>query len=463
MVAGNFIGTNPTGTAAVANGGNGINIGSGASDNTIGGSTPAVGNVISGNTGFGIQVDGAATLGNILGNNWVGTGAAGIGALPNAGGDSRLPTAPLSWSRARSWAMSSTRGRSASGIRSVPSRSPGTMRRVAAATLAVGLGGTDPSQYDQLAVSGTATLAGTLQVTLVNGLLIAPFEDYQVLTYGTLAGSFATIQYPSGAALYASYGPSSLDLLSTPSFELVITTADTGAGSLRAAILTADAAGNPNRIWIAFDIPASDPGYSGGAWTIAPASALPAITVPVILDGNTQPGFAGTPIVVLARHERGGVRIGPDPGRGRGWQHHPRPDHRRFRAGWHRGAGERRHGRRQLYRRRCDRDDGEGQCGGHRRLGRNNTIGGTVAGAGNVISGNTGDGVDIDGSDTGTWSPATGSAPTPPAPPRWPTRRRRVRSSRWHGQHHRRDVPGASNLISGNLGDGVEFDRRGHE
>ena len=311
LVAGNFIGTNATGTAAIANGGNGITIGSGASANTIGGSTTAVANVISGNTGFGIQVDGAATLGNILANNWVGTGAAGIGAVPNAGGALEITNGAAVLARGAFSGNVVNQGTlglwdDATGVIAIT----GNYTQGPAATFDVNLGGTARSQYDQLEVSGTATLAGTLDVTLIDGLVIGPFEDFQVLSYGTLSGSFATVQYPSGVTLYASYGPSSLDLFSTPSFELVTTTADTGAGSLRTAILTADAAGSPNPIWIAFDIPASDPGYSGGAWTISPASPLPAITAPVILDGTTQPGFAGTPIVVLAGTNAGASASG---------------------------------------------------------------------------------------------------------------------------------------------------------
>ena len=67
---------------------------------------------------------------------------------------------------------------------------------------------------------------------------------------------------------------------------LVTNTSDSGAGSLRQAILDANGAPNseegPDKIH--FDIPGA------GVQTIAPASALPAITDPVILDGYTQPG-----------------------------------------------------------------------------------------------------------------------------------------------------------------------------
>ena len=44
---------------------------------------------------------------------------------------------------------------------------------------------------------------------------------------------------------------------------------------------------------IAFNIPGGTP------QTISPSSALPAITDPVIIDGTTQPGYAGTPLVQI--------------------------------------------------------------------------------------------------------------------------------------------------------------------
>ncbi|HET8784940.1 MAG TPA: CSLREA domain-containing protein, partial [Candidatus Limnocylindrales bacterium] len=65
--------------------------------------------------------------------------------------------------------------------------------------------------------------------------------------------------------------------------------------SLREAILAANLALNgtaPDEI--DFNIP------PGGVQTIAPTSALPGITDPLIIDGTTQPGWAtGTPVVVI--------------------------------------------------------------------------------------------------------------------------------------------------------------------
>ena len=107
----------------------------------------------------------------------------------------------------------------------------GNYTQSSAGTLDVDLGGTSASQYDQLQVSGTATLAGTLDVDLIDGFSISPLEEFQVVTYGTVSGTFTTDEYPNGVTLYPGYGPTSLFLYSTP-FELVTNTADTGAGQL---------------------------------------------------------------------------------------------------------------------------------------------------------------------------------------------------------------------------------------
>ena len=109
--------------------------------------------------------------------------------------------------------------------------------------------------------------------------------------------------------MYPSYGPSVLSLFSSSIFQEVTTTADTGQGSLREAITIADASGN-SLTTIGFDIPATDSGYSNGAWTISPASPLPEITVPVFLDGTTQPGFSNTPVIVLDGTNAGSLASG---------------------------------------------------------------------------------------------------------------------------------------------------------
>jgi CSLREA domain-containing protein len=77
----------------------------------------------------------------------------------------------------------------------------------------------------------------------------------------------------------------------------VTNTNDSGAGSLRQAILDANA--NPGADTIAFQI-------GSGIQAITPTSPLPAITDPVTIDGTTQPGYAGTPLVELLGDKAGG-------------------------------------------------------------------------------------------------------------------------------------------------------------
>jgi hypothetical protein len=86
-------------------------------------------------------------------------------------------------------------------------------------------------------------------------------------------------------------------LITTSSF-VVITTADSGPGSLRQAILDSNtASGGSNTI--KFDIPGT------GVQTIALSSPLPSITTSVLVDGPTQPGFAGTPLIAFGGQSPG--------------------------------------------------------------------------------------------------------------------------------------------------------------
>ncbi len=86
LVAGNLIGTNPAGTAALANAADGIRVIGLGAGNTIGGTTAAARNVISGNAGqSGIQVGGSNAKNTIIIGNYIGTDITGTVALANAG------------------------------------------------------------------------------------------------------------------------------------------------------------------------------------------------------------------------------------------------------------------------------------------------------------------------------------------------------------------------------------------
>jgi titin len=79
----NLIGTNSTGTAALPNGDAGVLIHNGASNNLVGTVQPVGGNVVSGNSKQGVVISGAGTTDNLLLNDYIGTNWGGTAALTN--------------------------------------------------------------------------------------------------------------------------------------------------------------------------------------------------------------------------------------------------------------------------------------------------------------------------------------------------------------------------------------------
>ncbi|MBD1936451.1 hypothetical protein [Microcoleus sp. FACHB-68] len=69
----------------------------------------------------------------------------------------------------------------------------------------------------------------------------------------------------------------------------VTNTNDSGAGSLRQAIIDADITAGTDTI--TFNI------AGAGVQTIVPATALPTITDAVVINATMQPGYAGTEII----------------------------------------------------------------------------------------------------------------------------------------------------------------------
>jgi len=93
-VIGNKIGTDHSGSAAIANGQNGVRLQNGTHNNTIGGhGTTDVRNIISGNTLDGILLLSGATQ-NYIDGNFLGLGANGLTVIPNGLGGVALINAP---------------------------------------------------------------------------------------------------------------------------------------------------------------------------------------------------------------------------------------------------------------------------------------------------------------------------------------------------------------------------------
>ena len=94
------------------------------------------------------------------------------------------------------------------------------------------------------------------------------------------------------AALAYLYGPPAVALTN-----LVTTSADFGTNSLRAAIYFAT--DHPGTT-VKFNIPVSDPGYSNGVFNLHLTGHLPPLVANgMVIDGSTQPGFVGTPVIIV--------------------------------------------------------------------------------------------------------------------------------------------------------------------
>ena len=131
---------------------------------------------------------------------------------------------------------------------------------------------------------GTASLSYSGGLSAVN-------EALEGLSYTPPAGSHVLETVSVSAA---SVGTASLatQFVITDGVRLVDTTADSGPGSLRQAILDANSV-TGQTVTIEFAIAGS------GVQTIELASPLPAIAASVSIDGTSQPGYAGTPLITL--------------------------------------------------------------------------------------------------------------------------------------------------------------------
>src|SRR5262249_28299258 len=83
LIQGNRIGTNVGGTSALGNLLDGVSISQGAAGNTIGGASPGAGNTVSGNHGAGLSISFAAA-GNLVQGDFIGTDFTGTTSLSNA-------------------------------------------------------------------------------------------------------------------------------------------------------------------------------------------------------------------------------------------------------------------------------------------------------------------------------------------------------------------------------------------
>jgi hypothetical protein len=94
IVSGNYIGLTAGGTSVVGNDQDGVYLYGSPKNNTIGGDTAGERNVISGNLGDGVRIEGSGTTGNIVSGNYIGPYADGISGTGNSGNGVHIGLGP---------------------------------------------------------------------------------------------------------------------------------------------------------------------------------------------------------------------------------------------------------------------------------------------------------------------------------------------------------------------------------
>ena len=286
-VIGNNVGTDFSGLVGRGNGRDGIRItrtSLGASNDVIGGSSTSLGNTIGFNSGAGITIDNAT--GNKIRENPVFQNSQGISLLNNANTGSTAPVITTVSTSAGTTLVSGTiTGASSNTVFSLDFFSSGPNDPVSGVQARVFLG-TGTVTTD---ASGNGIFSTTLASAVSVGL--------NITATATSATSNSTSPFALGKGL-------------NNSFFQVTTTNDTGPGSLRQAILNANAVSGGSTI--VFALSTSDPNYnsSSGSWIFKLASALPNVDAKTTIDGTSQPGYAGRPLIVVDGTNAGAMASG---------------------------------------------------------------------------------------------------------------------------------------------------------
>ncbi|MBI3461499.1 MAG: choice-of-anchor D domain-containing protein, partial [Planctomycetes bacterium] len=255
----------------------------------VGGQLAALGNTIAFNLHGGVTVASAASTGNsIQGNAIFSNGGLGIdlgndGVTPNDPGDA--DSGPNNLQNAPQLAAASIAG-SESTI-------TGTLNSAANAQFTIEFfasAAADDSDYGE----------GEL---FLGAMTVTTGADGNVSFVGEFTGDFTNGRFITATATDADGSTSEFSQALRISTIVVVNTNDSGPGSLRQAILDANA--SPGLHTIVFNIPATDADFvdvdsalPGGdaepdAYVITPLSALPALTDSTIIDARTQTSFGG--------------------------------------------------------------------------------------------------------------------------------------------------------------------------
>jgi uncharacterized repeat protein (TIGR01451 family) len=320
-IQGNYIGTTADGLSRLANG---VGVRMFAGPNTIGGSGAGQGNLVSGNTGNGIDL---SSPGNLVQGNTVGLNAAGaplsnaIGVRVGAGGNRVV--------------FNTIASSTSDGVRVAAGTGSRILSNQIFANTLLGInlnpGGVTPNdagdadtgpnnlQNFPVLTAVAGGVQGTLNSTANTTFTIQYFGNTACDSSGngegqTFLGEMPATTNASGNATLPLFAAAAgqivtatatsstndtsefsacVTVLAAPATFTVTNTNDSGAGSLRQAILDSNTSVS-QRDTIAFNI-------SGvGPHKIVLAEALPVISDPVVIDGATEPDYVvGAPAVMI--------------------------------------------------------------------------------------------------------------------------------------------------------------------
>ncbi len=283
VVRGNHIGVDITGNIILGGGDHAVNIREGAHENDIGGPGTGDGNIIAGYGGNGVVLAGNVSpvrnrilRNSIRNHNLLGIDLEPAGVTRNDARDS--DTGP---NMLQNYPVLTSAAYSAGNIDIT-----GTLNSVPSTTFRLEF--FNNALYVAGAYGQGEVYLGSQNVT-TDAFGNAAFNVSLPAPSRPGAGVTATATDSAGNTSEFSLSVKVADLPVESS--LVVTNVyDSGEGSLRQAILDANARAGLDTI--TFNIP-------GGLQQIAPVSPLPPVTESVVIDGTTQPGFTGTPLIVL--------------------------------------------------------------------------------------------------------------------------------------------------------------------
>ena len=154
-------------------------------------------------------------------------------------------------------------------------------------------------------VAAQVPLATFQNVAIASGQTSLTETIMKALSGGQQVTATWTVTQTTSANLTAGDTSEFAATAAVPQPFVVTTTATSGAGSLAFEINAVNGdTTNPNPDTIQFQLSTGDPNYNAttNVWTIslnAQSGPLPTITHPVILDATTQAGYAGTPVVEI--------------------------------------------------------------------------------------------------------------------------------------------------------------------